>query len=285
MFEQTFMRLALMASIAAGAALSVIGTYLVIRRVVFMGLVLASAATVGAAVAQIFDWPPELVSIAATVAVALGLGTIPTRRISQESLMGWAYAAASSATVLVLAGSAGGDVDALRLLYGNLLAVSMSHAAGLVLLAVVIGLVHLVFGRRFLLITFDPEAAQVAGVNTVRWSLCLNLLIGIAVAAAVHEIGALLTFSLLTLAPTAALLATRGIRSAFATSAALGVALACLGLVISFYLDLPPGPAAVALLALSVPLAAFVGRWRDAAPSSGDQPTATVSKGPRSPQG
>ena len=273
MFEQPFIWLALIASSATGAALSIMGTYLVIRRVVFMGLVLASAATVGAAGAQIFHWPPELGSIAATVATALGLGAIPTpRRISAESVMGWAYAAASAATVLILAGAPGADLDELHLLYGNLLAVSVSHAVGLVVLALVIVLVQILFGRRFLLVTFDSEAARVAGVNTTLWSLSLSLLIGIATAASVHEIGALLTFSLLTLPPTASLLAMRSIQSTFGVSATLGVLLACLGVVVSFYLDLPPGPTSVALLAVSVPLAALVGRRRDAMPRPADKP-------------
>jgi ABC-type Mn2+/Zn2+ transport system permease subunit len=272
-FEQPFIRLALIASAATGAALSIMGTYLVIRRVVFMGLVLASAATVGAAGAQIFRWSPELGSIGASVTTALALGAIQKpRRISAESIMGWAYAATSAATILILAGTPGADMDAIHLLYGNLLAVSVSHAIGLVVLAFVIGLVHILFGRRFLLVTFDPEAARVAGVNTTLWSLSLNLLIGIATAAAVHEIGALLTFSLLTLAPTASLLAMRSIRSTFGMSAALGVVLACLGVVVSFYLDLPPSPTSVALLAVSVPLAALVGRRRDAVPKFGNNP-------------
>ncbi|HEV2200125.1 MAG TPA: metal ABC transporter permease [Bryobacteraceae bacterium] len=261
------MRLALVASMATGAMLSMVGTYLVIRRVVFLGLVLASAATVGAAIAQVFAWPPELASIAATVATALGLGTIRSpRRISAESVMGWAYAAATAATVLILAGTAGADLDTLGLLYGNLLTVSKSHATGLVALAVVIGAVQIPFGRRFLLVTFDPEAASVAGVNAALWSLSLNLLIGVVAAAAVHEIGALLTFSVLTLAPAASLLASRSIRSTFAVSATLGVLLPCLGIAVSFYLDLPPGPAGVALLALCVPVASVIGRWRDTAP-------------------
>jgi ABC-type Mn2+/Zn2+ transport system permease subunit len=266
MFEQTFMRLALIAALATGSSLGLIGVYLVIRRVIFLGLVLANAATVGVAVAQLLHWPPGVCSTVATVAAALGLGALQNlRRISGESVMGWAYAAASSATVLILAGAAGADMDTLHLLYGSLLAVSPSHAAGLLVLALAVGVVQLLFGRRFLLVTFDPEGARVAGVNTPLWSLFINLLIGIAVAAAVNEIGALLTFSLLTLAPTASLLATRSIRSTFVTSMVIGVAVACLGLVVSFYLDLPPGPASVALLALSVPLAAVIGRWRQVA--------------------
>jgi zinc transport system permease protein len=107
--------------------------------------------------------------------------------------------------------------------------------------------------------TFDPEAAQVAGVNVRGWSLLLNLLVGAAAALAVHHIGALLTFALLTLPAMAALLV---VRAAFAAAAGLGTVLAFFGLAASFYFDLPAGPATVALLAASVPVAAIVGRWR-----------------------
>src|ERR1700680_764080 len=257
MFEPVFMRLALIAAVATGASLGLMGVYLVIRRVVFLGLVLANAATVGSALAQVFGWQPEAASITASVIAALALGALPApRRVSSESLMGWAYAAASSTTVLIMAGAAKADADTLHLLFGNLLAVSLSHAVGLVLVALAIGLLHMSFRRRFLLVTFDPEAAPVAGVNTSFWSMCLNLSIGVAAAVAVHEIGALLTFALLTLPAMAALLVTASSRSAFTTAAALGTALGVLGLAVSFYCDLPAGPASVALLAASVLVAA-----------------------------
>ena len=258
------MRVALAASIAAGVSLSVIGVYLTVRRMVFLGLVLANAATVGTAVAGVFEWSAEITAIGAALLTAFGLGVLPSSRlISGESITAWAYAAAASATILILASAAAPDADTLHLLYGNILAVSPSHAAGLGILAVAIVAVHVVLGPRFLLIAFDAEAAQVAGVNTRVWSICLNLSIGAAAAAAVQEIGALLTFSLLTLPPMASLLVARRIRSTFLVSAATGVASVCGGLVVAFHLDLPPGPVSVALLALAVVAAAIVSRWRD----------------------
>jgi ABC-type Mn2+/Zn2+ transport system permease subunit len=258
------MQVALVASIAASAPLSVVGVYLILRRVVFLGLVLANAATVGAAVAEVFEWPSEIAAVVAALATALGMAFLPSpRRVSGESITGWAYAAAASATVLILAGATAADADTLHLLYGNVLAVSSSHATGLAMLALVIGVVHILFGSRFLLITFDAEAAEVAGVNTRLWSIGLNLSIGAVVAAAVHEVGALLTFALLTLAPMASLLVTRRIRTTFVVSAAIGIAAVCGGLVVAFQIDLPPGPVSVALLALAVVIAAIVGRWRD----------------------
>ena len=255
------MRLALLAAIATGAPLALMGVYLVIRRVVFIGLVLANTAAMGAAIAQIFGWSPELLSVAVTVAGALALGMVQTpRRVPAESVMGWAYATVSSATVLILSRAAAADADTLHLLFGNLLAVSVNHLIGLVIVAAGIAVVQLLFGRRFLLVTFDTEAAQVAGVRTNFWSLVLNLSIGIAAAAAVHEIGALLTFAFLTLPAMAALLVTTSIRATFILATGLGAVLGCLGLAASFYFDLPAGPASVAMLAGGA-LAAAVIRW------------------------
>jgi zinc transport system permease protein len=107
------------------------------------------------------------------------------------------------------------------------------------------------------------DDGEVAGVNVQGWSLLLNLVVGAAAAMAVHHIGALLTFAFLTLPAMAALLLTTSVRAAFAAAATLGTVLAFCGLVVSFYFDLPAGPATVALLSASVPAAAFVGRrWR-----------------------
>lgn len=171
--------------------------------------------------------------------------------------MGWAYAAASSVTVLLLSWVAGGSSDTLHLLFGNVLAVETTSVVALTIIALVVVSMQLLVGRRFLLVTFDPEAATVAGVNTRLWSLILNLAIGVAAAAAVRAIGALPTFALLTLPAVAALLATRSVRATFATATVLSITLPSLALAVSFYLDLPPGPASVALLAIGVPLAAL----------------------------
>jgi ABC-type Mn2+/Zn2+ transport system permease subunit len=258
MFDLTFMRLALAASIATGVSLSLIGVYLSIRRVVFLGLVVANAATLGAALAQAAGWAPELTSLACAVAAAALLGGVEApSRVPAESVMGWAYAAASSATVLVLSWAPGGSADTMHLLFGNVLSVQEADVLELTIVAAVIGLAQVIFGRRFLLVTFDPDAATVAGVDTRLWSLVLNLATGVAAATAVRGIGALLTFGLLALPAMAALLMARSVRATFLVAGVLGAVLPSLALVVSFYLDLPVGPTAVALLAIAVLLAAF----------------------------
>lgn len=259
MFDLVFMRLALVASIATGASLGVLGVYLAMRRVIFLGLIVANAATVGAAVASALGWAPETLSLATAVLAAAVLGGVrSSSRVSAESLMGWAYAAASSVTVLVLSWTAGGSADTLDLLFGNVLAVSVSDVVWLSAIAVAVGSMQLLFGQRLLLVTFDPETATVAGVNARLWTLALHLAVGVVAATAVEAIGALSTFALLALPSMAALIATTSVRATFVTAAGLGMIVPALALVLSFYLDLPAGPAAVALLAASVPIAVLV---------------------------
>ena len=196
-----------------------------------------------------------------SIGTAVALGRVETsNRLSAESLMGWGYAAASSATVLLLSWAPGGSVDTLHLLFGNVLAVQTTSVATLTIIALIVVSMQFLYGRRFLLVTFDPEAATVAGVNTSLWSLLLNLTIGVATAVAVPAIGALTTFALLTLPAAAALLATASVRATFVLAAVMSVGVPVLALAVSFYLDLPAGPTSVALLATCVPIAAMTNR-------------------------
>lgn len=261
LWELEFMRLATVAGVAAALALSILGVYVVLKRVVFVGLALANLATLGAAVALALGLPVEATAIAATLggAAALALAATP-RVIPGESIIGWGFAAAAGLTVLVLARSATADAEAMRLLFGNVLAISAGEAAMMAVVASAVVFIHGLFARRFVLVVFDPLAARAAGINTALWTLILYLTMGAATAAAVHETGALLAFALLVLPAMAALLLTRRLASAFVTSATIAVTCVVAGLGLSFHLDLPTGPLTVALLAGAVPLAALVRR-------------------------
>jgi ABC-type Mn2+/Zn2+ transport system permease subunit len=162
----------------------------------------------------------------------------------------------------VLSQAVGGSADTLHLLFGNVLAVEPGHAAALSAVACVVLTLQVLFSRRFLLVTFDAEAARVAGVRTGWWSLGLNLSIGGAAATAVHEIGTLSTFALLSLPAMAALLLTSSIRAAFLAAAALGLIMPSLALAVSFLVDLPAGPTCAAILTVCAAAAAAVAKAR-----------------------
>ncbi len=261
LWELEFMRLAAVAGVAAAVALSTLGVYVVLKRVVFVGLALANLATLGAAVALAVGLPVEATAIVATLggAAALALAATP-RVIPSEAIIGWGFAAASGLTVLVLARSTTADAEAMRLLFGNVLAISAGEAAMMAVVASAVLLIHGLFARRFVLVVFDPLAARAAGIHTALWTLILYLTVGGAAAAAVHETGALLAFALLVLPAMAALLISGRLMTAFLISAAIAVTCVVAGLGLSFHWDLPTGPLTVALLAAAVPLAALARR-------------------------
>jgi ABC-type Mn2+/Zn2+ transport system permease subunit len=262
-FQLEFMRLAAVVGLAAAVALSLMGVYVVLKRVVFVGLTLANLATLGAATALALGLPVEATAIATALAGAATLALLATPRvIPAESLVGWGFAAASALTVLVLARSATADAEAMRLLFGNVLAISTGEAVLMVAVAAAVVLVNALFARRFVLVVFDPEAARAAGINTTLWTLVLYLTVGAATAAAVHETGALLAFALLVLPAMAALLVSRRLTSTFISSVAIASACVAGGLVLSFRWDLPTGPFTVAFLAAAVLSAALVRRFR-----------------------
>jgi ABC-type Mn2+/Zn2+ transport system permease subunit len=262
-FEAQFMRLAAIGGSAAALALGVLGVYVVLRRVVFVGLALANIATLGAALAVVIGVAPELSALAAALAGAAGLAlaAVP-RRVPAESLVGWGYAAAAAVTVLVLARSAPGTTEIMSLVFGTVLTVSPGMVGVLVALAVGVLAVHALFGKRFLLVVFDEDTARAAGVRTTLWTLALYLVVGLATAAALRATGTLLAFALVTLPAMGALLVTRGLTACFVVSAAIAVAVVPAGLVLSYVWDLPTGPLTVGLLAACVAAAHVIGRWR-----------------------
>jgi zinc transport system permease protein len=263
MFELDFMRLAALGGAAAALALSVLGVYIVLRRVVFVGLAVANVATLGAAVALTVGLPPEIVVIGAAVAAAVSLALTATpRRVPAESLVGWGYAAAAALTVLILARSAVSTLQVMGLVFGMVLAVTRGEAWMLVVLAAVIVAIHVMVGQRLVLVLFDTDAARAAGVRTGAWTMFLYLLVGVAVSAGLRTTGTLLSFAFLTLPAMAALLLTQSLSAAFALSAAIGVTAMLGGLVMSFRWDLPTGPVTVALLAGVVGVAQIVDHFR-----------------------
>jgi ABC-type Mn2+/Zn2+ transport system permease subunit len=262
-FAADFMRTAAFGGAAAALALGILGVYIVLRRVVFVGLALANVATLGAAIAVTLGWRYEVTIVGAAIAAAVALALSATpRRVPAESLVGWGYAAAAGATVLILARSAPDTIQVMGLVFGTVLAVRWSEAWMLAAIALAVLAVHLVLGKRLTLVVFDSETAQAAGVRTTWWTVFLYLLVGVATAAGLRATGTLLAFSLLTLPAMAALLVTRSLVATFALSAAVAVASVLAGLAMSFQWDLPTGPLTVVLLAAVVAVAQLVERVR-----------------------
>ncbi len=255
-FELPFMRTALLAGCATGAVCAIIGVYVVLNRIVFLGAALAQLSAAGIA----FGFLMGLHATAPAILLAvLGVLLLAFRsaatRIPTDGLLGIAFAVAWAASILMVARSAQGAEELHHILQGNILTTTHGDVRLLIVLLAAIGGVHLLFVKPFLFVSFDPETARTLGVRTRLWNLLLYVTLGVTIALTIHVIGILVVFALLVLPPIGGLLLGRRFLSVFAVSVGLALIGVVAGLVVSFRADLPSGATIVACLGALVALA------------------------------
>jgi ABC-type Mn2+/Zn2+ transport system permease subunit len=267
-------RNAILGGLGVALLCSLLGVYLVLRRLVLIGVALPQASAAG--VAAIFWLTGHghgggegahllalLGSLAATFG-ALGLLVLGQRggRSPAEWGVGALFAISSAATILFIALNPKGDVEMASLLRGELLAITVGdlHALGVVLLGV--GLLFFAFRRDLLLTSFDPEFARTLGRNPLRYDVLLYGLIGAGIALGVMTAGPLLVFGFLVLPALAALRIAPALTWAFALAALFSTLSFLGGFWVSYHADLPAGPVCVGVAAACWALASLAMRLR-----------------------
>ena len=256
-----FLRHALEASLLIGLMLSLMGIFVVMRRIVFVGAALAQTSAAGAALGLLLGLHAEWVAMAVTLA-GVALMSVRPRRVAMpsEGAIGLGYALASSLAILLIARAPGGEADTLLLFYGNILAIQPRELTHLLILCPALLTTHALFKREFLLVSFNPETARAAGVRVWLWNLLLYVTLGLGISAGIHIAGSLLTFSFLVLPALAGLMLARRIWHVAALAVASSVAGSVLGILASVHWDLPTGPCIVAVLAAEVAAAWVLAR-------------------------
>ncbi len=252
----SFIVRALIAAVLVGIVGSVLGTYIVLRGMAFLGDALAHTILPGVVIAFLFGWPLAVGALIAGVLTALGIGALTERGgIREDTAIGVIFAGSFALGVALLSRSGSYTVDLAHFLFGNLLAVS---AADLWLIASLGGLVLLsiaLFYKEFLVISFDLTLATTLRLSTRFFRYLLLLLIAVTIVVSLQVVGiALMLAVLVTPAATASLL-THHLPPMMALSAALGALSGIIGLYLSFYLNIASGPAVVLVATLFFTLA------------------------------
>jgi ABC-type Mn2+/Zn2+ transport system permease subunit len=253
-FEQDFMQRAVVVGLLAGTLCTWLGVFVVLRRMVFVGIALAQIASAGVALAVFMSWEPVVVATLLTVSFSVFSGLTRLRgTLSPETRVGLAHALGGALAVLLLSKSGTGEAEQLEMLQGSLLTVPFRRMWELAFLLAVAAGVHVVGFRKLVAVAFDPLSAQVGGINVARWNLIFFLLLGAGVSSSIQSCGLLLVFGYL-LIPAAV-----GLIAGFRLNVMMGIAVVSsalatvAGLGIAYEADLPPGPAVVvALLVLFV---------------------------------
>jgi zinc transport system permease protein len=246
LLELDFFRHALAAAALASVLAGVVGTFVVLKRLVAISGGVAHAAFGGLGVAYWAGLPPRAGAVVVAALSAVGLGFLDGERARrQDALIGVLWAVGMAIGLVFLHWTPGYAPNLLGYLFGDILLVTpadLALAAGAdVVLLAVLALV----GRELVAVAFDEEAARVSGVPARLYAIVLLLLVALAVVVLLQLVGIVLVIALVTIPP---LVARRLVRS-FAASLVAGVAVALVvtvgGLLVAYLLDLPSGPVMV----------------------------------------
>ena len=239
-FQQEFMRHAAIAGIIMALMCSYLGLYVVLKRIVFVGVALAEVSSTGIALAILLGFAPMLGAIGFMIlgVTLLSIHWSP-RRVPHESFIGIIYSIAAALSVLFLAKSPTGETHMMKLLQGDVLTVSVPETWQMVFAFAIVALLHMLFSKEFLMVSFDRDAASTQGFRAGAWDYLLFLTIGVTIAFSIRTAGVLVTSTMLTLPAATALLITQHLRWARLVTPLLGVLPVVAGLHFSFVWDLP----------------------------------------------
>ena len=250
-------REALYGALVIALACSVLGVYVVLRRIVFVGAAIAQLSSAGIALALFFAGTgiaagiaghPTAWSLAFALAGAMffALGGGQRAGVPPDATIGVTYAVAAAAGILLISKAATGEAHDI-FLSGNILGIT--RADTLVLLAVTIPVLvaHALFYKEFLFVSFDRETARTLGYRVTFWNLFLYFTLGLVIAFAMQFAGVMLVFNFLVLPAVTGLLLARSMAGIFAISVVSALVAAVIGFSLSVPFDLPSGPAIIAV--------------------------------------
>ena len=252
-FQYGFMVRALVVSVLVGIMCPVLGAYVVVRGLGFMGDGLAHGVLPGLVLAVIIG---GIVGIGANVSGIQFLGALPAalamallsgyliRRVglSEDTSVGILFAGMFALGLVMLTAARNLPVKLEDVLLGNVLGVSQGEMLVTLGLAAAVLLVVYFLHKELVFTNFDPIGASVIGVPTEKLEYVLLCLLAVVVVLALPAVGIVLVISMLITPAAAASLLVRNFPAAIAVGAMIGVASAIAGLYISFHFNLPSGP-------------------------------------------
>ena len=249
--DNPFLLRALIAGILVAVSCSIAGTFVVLRGLSFLGDALAHGVLPGVAGALLLGLPGLLGAAVGATLMIVGVNLITSRsRLSSDTAIGLLFVGMLALGVVMVSRSTTFTGDIVGILFGEILGVSTRDLIQQAVAVVVIAAVAWVFARPFLLLSFDPEQADVAGWSSRRYQLLMLVMVAVTVVMSFQTVGTLLVFGLL-LAPAGggALLA-RSVAGMMAWAVLIGSVSAYLGMLISYHFDLAAGASIVTVSVL-----------------------------------
>jgi len=239
-------------AIGAGIIISVVcatlGVFVVLKRVVFIGITLSQTAAAGIALAFMLHLPALLgAGILTLLTVTLLAYPYESQRVPRDAVLGAVFLFSSALSILIVSKSGFGLAEVQALLYGDLIVTSPADFRNIVLILVPVLIIFLVFLRPILFTFLDRDQARVLGLSAAFWEILFFYLLGFAASGASKVGGALLIFCYLTIPAMIGLLLAGRLWKVMLISASVACLTTLAGIYLSYETDLPTNQTIVML--------------------------------------
>ncbi len=250
--QYDFMRNALLAGLLVSIACGIIGTYVVVKRIVFISGGIAHAAYGGIGMSYFFGWNPVLGAIIFSLASAFGMGFVQRKTKERaDSIIGVMWAIGMAIGIIFLDLTPGYKADLMSYLFGSILAVPVTDLWVMLIMNLVILLLVFLFYKELLGITFDEQYALVLNVPVNWMYLLLMAMIGFSVVMLMRVVGLIMVIALLTIPASIGAMFLRDIKKIMLVASLLGMIFTTLGLFSSYFLNLTSGATIILIAGLA----------------------------------
>lgn len=242
-----FMQRSLLIAVLVGIICSLVGSYLMVQRLALLGDAISHSVLPGLGVAFLLGANIYLGAFIAGVLSTMVITWIRTRSpIKEDAAMGIVFSAffALGITLITLIQKSN-KIDLNHFLFGNILGVTAAEVRDTAMITVFVVFVIVLLYKELLFYTFDPEGAEAAGLPVNLLNFGLMLLIALAIVASLKTVGVVLVLALLITPGATAYLLVKRLHQVMILGAILGVIASVSGMYLSYFYNLPSGPAIV----------------------------------------
>ncbi len=244
--EFPFMQRAFLAAGFAAVVCALVGSFVVLKGLAFMGDAVAHSSLAGMSVAYFLGGNIFWGALGWAIPASLLITFISRRaNLRLDASIGIIFASGFALGIILMSRVTGYAADLFGLLFGNVLGVSWAEVALIGGIAAAVSFVIAAFYKELLFTSYDATMSAASGIPVRFMQYLLPVLVGVTTVASLKAVGIVLVLALLVTPSATAMLLARRMPSIMAYSVAVGLIATVLGLYLSFYADLPSGPSIV----------------------------------------
>ncbi len=250
-FEYQFFRHAIYAAVLTAILSAMVGTYIVTRRIVFIGGGITHASFGGIGMAYYLGMNPFLGAAVFGVLTALGIEYITQKgKVREDSAIAILWSLGMALGIIFVFMTPGYTPNLMTFLFGNILSVTRTDLLLMLIFCLLLTAFFVLFFRPILYTAFDPEFSRTKGIAVSFYRYLMSAIMALAIVMSIRTIGIILVLSMFTLPQITAMLFTRNFMHIIPLAALWGVIGAVAGLMAAYLVDIPAGASIIFFLTL-----------------------------------